>query len=429
MSDVAAMSRTAAVCLSLVALVAHAQETDGGFAGVEDAGSIETVSVDAGQPTATSPLSIDAGAGPVSVKAAFGEGATLKVGGFSLNLRGRVQTQGAMVFPSEGSSALRTSSLVIRRARLALKGAATPYHLDFTLQLAFANQDMEADAPNVLRDFYVQWTYLRDLSIRFGQMKVPFDVQRIISSSSLQFVDRTLVTGELNLDRDVGIVLYSDDLFGWGQRLRYAVGVFGGDGRNRIGANVGLLYAGRLRFSFFAPLDDKVEGDPDRSEKFRLALGVGAGANVLTNRPRSTLGVPYIGSSFNYTHFTADLHLKWRGVSLLSEVYWRQADRPSNVVTSSNGGMTTEYSRSGWGFFAQGGVYVLPWLELGARYGELFPLAMTDPKLTRTREVGGVVNFMVQKHDLKLQLDYHWLDDGLGGNGRHQVRAQAQVFF
>jgi hypothetical protein len=363
-----------------------------------------------------------------TVTAAYGEGVTVSSGEFRLNLRGRIQVQALTVVPWEGSSAQRQNAFFVRRARLAMKGDF-PFKLSMNLQLAFSTLDMEPDAPNVLRDFNLQWAPLRDLSVRLGQMKVPFDVQRVVSSSSLQFVDRSTATGELNLDRDVGLMLYSDDLFGFGGRLRYALGVFGGDGRNRVGTNVGLLYVARVRVSVFGPFDDKFEGDPERSSTVRLAFGAAIARNVQTNRPRSTTGTPFrLPGGFDYTHATGDVHFKWRGVSALAEVYWRQADEASRTGPVGSA-MVTEYSRSGLGWFAQGGVYVLPWLELVARYGDTQPLGTTDPAFKRMREVGGGVNFMVLKHDLKLQTDVFWLDDGAGRDGRVQGRVQAQVFF
>jgi phosphate-selective porin OprO and OprP len=361
------------------------------------------------------------------VSAKFGEGATVKVKDFSLNVRGRVQTQAFVLIPNEGSGFTRQNALFVRRARLAIKGEL-PWHLSFTMQLAFANQDMEPDAPNVLRDFFVDFRPLRDFSVRFGQMKVPFDVQRVVSSSALQMVDRSIVTGELNLDRDVGIVMYSDDFLGFHQRFRYSLGVFGGDGRNRIGSNQGLLYVARLRFSLFGPFDDKIEGDPDQLDTLRVAIGGAVARNVLTNRPRSTLGIPYQGALFDYSHATADLHVKCKGASLLTEFFYRQADQ-SSQESVIKGVTVKEFSRSGLGWFAQGGYYVLPWLELTARYGDLRPTGDTDPAFKRTREIGGGLNFMFKKHDLKIQSDYFWLDDGTGKSGRHQVRVQAQVFF
>jgi len=365
--------------------------------------------------------------GGVTVTAGLGQGVAVKSGDFSVAVRGRMQLQANAIAPLPGSPVARTNGFLVRRSRIQIRGTL-PYQLDFNIQLAFGTLDMEPDAPNVLRDAYMQWTRFPSLSLRLGQTKVPFDVQRVVSSSALQFVDRTLVTGELNLDRDVGLVAYSDDFLGWGNRLRYAIGVFGGDGRNRVGTNNGLLYSARLRFSPFGKLDDKLEGDPDRDPAFRIAFGAGAAINNLTKRPRSTVGPPYTASVFTYRHATGDVHVKWAGFSLLTEIYVRDANYDSRQ-TEVKGGVLTEFSRSGWGYFAQAGYYVLPWLELGARYGDLRPFADTDPTFTRTREIGGVVNFMIRRHDLKLQVDYHFLDDGHFDHGRHQVRAQAQLYF
>ncbi len=417
-------------CVLAVALSAAVPDADAD-SGVQFVPEVTEPSRDAGA-AAVLGAAPDAGVAVdpfhAEVTAKFGEGVTLKSGEVKLNLRGRVQVQALSVFPDgPGSTAHRQNAIMVRRARLALKGEF-PWHLSMNLQLAFANLDMEADAPNVLRDFNVQWAPLRDVSFRVGQMKVPFDVQRVVSSSSLQFVDRSLVTGELNLDRDVGLVVFSDDLFGLHGRLRYALGVFGGDGRNRIGTNVGLLYGARVRYSPFGAFDDKAEGDPDRDPTFRLAFGAGAARNIATNRPRSTTGTPFKFAAFDYTHATGDVHVKWNGLSLLSEIYWRQADTDSATGTV-NGAASTEYSRSGWGWFVQAGGYVTNWLELAARYSDTQPLGATDPAFKRTREMGGTVNLMFQKHDLKLQTDLFWIDDGRGQNGRVQLRVQAQVYF
>lgn len=398
--------------LALV-LMASLPESDGG---------VVTESPDAGAPL------------PVEVAVKLGDGLTVKVGEVKFQLRGRMQVQALSVIPGEDSTAVRQNAILVRRARVSLKGDL-PFHLSFVLQLAFSPLDMEPDQPNVLRDLYGVWAPFRDVSFRIGQMKVPFDVQRVVSSSSLQLVDRSIVTGELNLDRDVGLIVFSDDFLGLGQRLRYAVGIFGGDGRNRIGTNVGLLYTARIRYAPFGAIDDRVEGDPDRDARPRLAFGVAGARNVATNRPRSTTGIPYAltSSLFSYTHATGDVHFKWYGLSLLSSVYFRQADLNAEGSASNsalvNGATLTEYSRSGWGWFVQAGGYVTDWLEIVARYGDLRPMGPSDPKFTRQREVGGGINLMFQKHDLKLQTDCFWLDDGFGNNGRVQLRMQAQIHF
>jgi hypothetical protein len=371
---------------------------------------------------------VTADAGVTTVTAALGEGATVRSGDFSLNVRGRIQLQATVLVPTEGSTAIRSNTFTVRRARLVLRGEL-PWHLSWLMQLGFAGADLEADAPNPLRDLYVQWNRWRDLSVRAGQMKVPFDVQYTFSAAYLQLVDRSLATSELDLDRDVGLVIYSDDLFGLGQHLRYAIGVWQGDGRNRIGTNIGLLYSARVRFSLFAPMDDQVEGDLARSPRFRLAIGGAVARNNATNRPRSTFGTPYrLPGGFDYTHATGDVHLKWYGFSLLGELYWRQADTNTRSGLLS-GATLTEVSRSGWGWFVQAGGFATPWLEFSARYGDLQPIGATDSAFLRTREIGGGANFFLSRHDLKLQADYFWIDDGRGGNGRHQVRVIGQLFF
>jgi phosphate-selective porin OprO and OprP len=390
-----------------------------------DAGTFEPPVI--AQQTVTVPQTSAPSTGTAIVSAKFGQGVTVSQGDFSLNLRGRVQVQALAVFAGSAPESVRLNDISVRRARIGIK-LGLPYKLALNLQLAFAPRDMELDAPNVLRDFNIEWRPLRDVSVRIGQGKVPFDVQRMVSSSSLQMVDRSIVTGELNLDRDVGVTLFSDDLFGLNERLRYAVGIFSGDGRNRFGTDNGLLYAGRLRFSLFGPFDDKVEGDVERKSDLRVAFGGALGHNVSTIRPRSTTGLPYTAARFDYTQATADLHVKWSGLSLLSQVFWRQADKnsDSNLV---KGVELTEFSRSALGYFVQMGGYANRYLEFTARYGDIQPFVDTDPTFKRQREVGGGVNIMFVKHDLKLQGDYFYLDDGAGQNSRHQIRVQMQVYF
>ena len=135
------------------------------------------VTPDAGvEPVPAAALAPDAGPAPdpfhAEVTAKFGEGVTFKSGEVKLNLRGRVQVQALSVFPTEGSTAVRQNAIFVRRARLALKGEF-PWHLSLNLQLAFALLDMEPDAPNVLRDFNIQWAPLRETSRPIDRVAPP----------------------------------------------------------------------------------------------------------------------------------------------------------------------------------------------------------------------------------------------------------------
>ena len=111
----------------------------------------------------------------------------------------------------------------------------------------FGTGDFETGNPSPLFDAWVEYTKLRDLNLRVGQYFVPFDRARTVRESGLQFVDRQIAVRELTLDRDVGLMASSSDLFGLNQWLAYNLFIGGGDGRNRIGGAVmGPILVGRV---------------------------------------------------------------------------------------------------------------------------------------------------------------------------------------
>ncbi len=396
-----------------------AQEPDAGEpvdARVSEVATLTPVVVDAGTPH-EKPKSAE-------LKATWGEGVAVKSGDFSFQIRGRVQVRAESFGPGPETSAARVNEFMIRRARLALTAKYTD---DWTMnvQLAFATQDMESDAPNVLRDAYLTWSHFRDLNVRVGQTKVPFGRQRVISSGNQQMVDRSIVVGELNLDRDVGVLLRSDDLFGLGGKLSYTIGVMGGDGRNRLGTNVGLLYVARVQVAPFGKFDDLVGGDLERLDKPRLAFGLAGARNVATVRQRSTFGTTFKNGSLTTDHLAADLIFKYAGFSLEAEALLRYAEKPNLV-----GATSTEWARAGWGYYLQAGYSPVQSFELSARWGQLRPFDGTDPSFHHQRELGIGAGWFPKKHDLKLQGDLFWLPVGENfGNGSWQARVQLQLYF
>lgn len=360
------------------------------------------------------------------IEAKFGKGVTFQsgTGDLRLQLRGRIQPRFTTSYP-EGADPV--NEMIIRRARLAFNGRFLDAW-ELYLQLGFSVQDNESDNYNPLRDATMTYAGLRDLVVRAGQMKVPFDRQRVTSSSALEFADRSIAVTELTLDRDMGVQLFSEDVGGWGGVLGYNVGLFGGDGRNRRAENAGLMWVARIWTSPFGSFDPNVEASFDRKQEFRLALGVAAAQNFQSVRSRSTSAATYDFSTFDYTHLTADLTIKWRGLFWLTEILYREADRPSNTEVI-DGVSVTEYSRSGWGYFTQAGYMWTDHFETAARYGELRPLGQTDPTLTGQREIGGAVSWYFLKHDLKVTADYFYLPPIDPGTPTHQIRLQSQLYF
>ena len=368
------------------------------------------------------------------VRAAFGQGASISTadGAFEVNIRARAQTRFTLTH-LDGASGDPATEFSIRRARLVVQGHALHRDLQYYFQLGFSNRDTESDLRLPLRDASVTWSRWRDVNIRAGQMKVPFDRQRVISSSALQFCDRSIVTGELNLDRDVGVQVFSRNLFGWGHRVGYQLGVFGGDGRNRLSASPGLLWVARLEFNPMGAFDDYVEADLQRGASPRLSVGVGVAYNQQSVRSQSTLGNTYTLGGFDYLHGEVDLSFKWRGLSILAEGMLRRAVTASRERTA-NGTTTREFSRSFLGWFVQAGYLFNTHLELIARYGDLVPTVLDasqrDPTQLRRQELGAGVNWYFLGHSLKLQSDYfYYFGEGLSDRGEHQARLQLQLFF
>jgi hypothetical protein len=372
----------------------------------------------------------------VAVSAALGSGLTVSAGdAFSLQIRARMQFRVALVFPTEGAIAAGEEpgvrdDFMIRRLRLVLAGHALMPELRYYIQFGFAPLDMEADLLIPLRDAYLTWQFHRDIGVRLGQMKVPLGLQRVVSSSALQFADRSIVTSELNLDRDIGLYLLSEDFLGLGGVLQYQAGVFGGFGRNRFGGIDKALFVGRIMVCPFGAFDHLVEADIRRRPEPRLSIGASAAYNIDSNRTRSTHGGVYEVGRFGFVHGGADLHFKWSGLSVLAEVLVRWTDEP--LQTGVVDGVTvTDASRSAWGWFAQAG-YVLPWfpLELAARYGELRPFDVApEANFFLQREVGGAISYYVEEHALKAQLDYFYLFGDDPSAERHQLRLQVQLYF
>src|SRR5690606_29081381 len=127
---------------------------------------------------------------------------------------------------------VETDSLV-RRARLAIDGYVFDEAIEYELELGFSGRDLDEHGSPAL-DALLNLAHLRDLNLKVGQFKVPFERANLISSSALQFVDRSRIVGELGQDRDRGVALHSDDLFGMDGLLGYHAGIFSGEGRSRV---------------------------------------------------------------------------------------------------------------------------------------------------------------------------------------------------
>jgi hypothetical protein len=429
-----------------------------GVVRAQDAGVATAVTepdVQTTEPVVTSVVVIPAAPAPattastsdIHVSAEPGRGVRITAGdAFSLEARARIQLRETLHIPSTvPNSGELSNELGIRTIRIWLQGNVLDPHVRYGIQLALGPNDFEPNNPSPIYDAYFDFTHLRDLSVRAGQFFVPLDRARTIREFALQTVDRANMVRELSLDRDVGIMLYSDDLFGCNGILAYRAGIFGGDGRNRINTQrIGFLYVGRFTLRPMGPFDDDMEGDLTRSTSPHLAFGVGVAYNQNTDRSRSTTSSSttqpfYTLGGFDYFNAAADVVFKWGGFSFLGEFLYRSASAGQRSQTTTNP-MTmmmttvTEYTRQAWGLTGQMGMMLGEQVEIWARYEQTTAFVGTDPSLIATinsagRVTAGGVNVYINGHFFKIQAD--WLHS-FGNDytvGEHQVRLQIDATF
>lgn len=375
-------------------------------------------------------------------------------GRFALTLRLRAQLRYELEHDDEANET--ENVFTVRRARIQMRGHVFGEHNKYYFQIALSPKDMDwtSDGPTFtpIRDWQISFDYLRDLTVTIGQMKKPFNRQRVMTDGNQQLVDRSITSEEFNIDRDVGVKLSSQDIGGLGY-LRYSLGVFNGEGRDgyRL-ANLGFAYVGRLEvlpMGNAAEKWDYDEVDWKRSLRPSVSLGMSYAYDDRAQHTRGSHGSRFVdGGSVDYHHAEADALLNVAGLSVMSEFEFRQGHRnfgDATIVDDDGAEIPAPRipSRDGLAYHVQAGFLIprLP-LQIAARWGQIFGLG--GPRRTSLPdrdELGAGLSWYIARHSLKIQADYFrersdlydpttvsfqrrgWRD------GTDQVRVQVQLAF
>lgn len=379
-------------------------------------------------------------------------------GKFALTTRLRAQMRQEILSETSGGESELSQVFQIRRARLQFKGHTFNEHNKMKVELAFSPRDLGVRDGQVRRTplltWYFEFDYLRDLTLRMGQYKIPYSRQRVVSSGDLQLVDRSLANGEFNEDRDIGFDLRSKDLFGLGGYLRYYAGVYMGEGRDfgdrNATADFKLHYLGRLEVLPMGDFKDYKEADIERNLTPKLSLGGAYSFHHDAQRDRGVLGsTPDDGGTTNYHSFNVDYAFKWYGFSSTGEFHWRKGDRaPGGAMIMDPTDPTlavlapVSAARNGYGLHVQAG-YLFPRtaIEIAARYSGVRGNGTQDPgdlatdtdgftSLGREDSVGGGLSYYFAGHPWKLQTDFfHSWKDGDQGESEDLFRLQLQLAY
>jgi phosphate-selective porin OprO/OprP len=319
--------------------------------------------------------------------------------------------------PGDGRASFR-----IRRAKTQLEGWIWRRELTYELQVGWAAADSGPSTGTFsgLEDAFANYDFTGDglVQLRAGQFKVPFGRQEMTSSEKLQFADRDILSFEFTHSRDVGLML-------WGQTAdrhwQYYAGVFNGNQRNKAANdNSKFQLDGRLTFQPFGDVGYS-EGDFESRDHVLLAVSLQgevndqAGATNATDNKTTTLG--------------GDVVLKYKGASLFAEYFGRDKDPEDNAPRSAfepQGPPPPSFGSDGW--HLQAGYFIVrDVFEIAARYATWDPTdAVSDNDRT---EIGGVLNYFVNKHRIKIQADLRQVEDEALDTKDMEFRTQFQLVF
>jgi len=341
----------------------------------------------------------------------------LKVG---LRFQNLVTADWSLADESEGYEADFNANALVRRSRLKFDGWAVSPKLKYKLELALSNRDNGGgnidefgNAANIILDAIVSWNFVDNLSLRFGQSKLAGNRERVISSSSLQFVDRSRLNSRFTLDRDMFVQLTYHHTIGDEFLLRESVSVGTGEGKNQItGFHEGYNYTFRLEalpFGKFSSKGDYVSSAIKRESSPKLAIGLTYDMNNNAIRERGQKGSfitnaagDYVGKDLN-TIF-ADMMFKYQGISFMAEYADKATADDVPYIFDVNDEQIGKYYTGSAYNLALGYMFDNNY-EVAVRYTDVTADTSTDEK----HYTFGLNKFIVG-HKLKVQTDFSFID-------------------
>lgn len=364
------------------------------------------------------------------IEAKFGKGfrVTAADSSFSLKISPRFQTL------YEGNLNLNNDDweekLIIRRARLKLEGFAFDPSLEYKIELALSNRDIGRGQPqnnhagHILLDAVVKWNFYKNLELWAGQAKLPGNRERVISSQSLQFVDRSILNSYFNLDRDIGLQLHNKFNI-QNAVFKQIASVATGEGKNITTNNTGgrgyTFRIEALPLGDFKDKGDYVGGDLSRETSPKLAVGVSYDLNKRASREGGQNG-SFLESQRDLHTLFVDGMLKYKGSSLMFEYAMKTATN-GPVVATDNGEVLQSFA-TGSGVNLQAGYLFSNNLELSARYSQVTPDAETQRNQEEEITLG--LSKYISGHNLKIQGDISMVQEQ-GEDDQLRFRLQLEV--
>ena len=359
----------------------------------------------------------------------FGKGLinfTAKDSSFSIKFAPRFQVRSISSWDYDGDQyGSPEHNFIVRRARLKFDGFAYSPKLKYKLELGLSNRDISGandfnrNTPRYILDAVIMWNFAGNWELWAGQTKLPGNVERVVSSANLQFVDRSLLNSRFNLDRDLGIQLRHKTNLGGNFLMREKFAISQGEGRNVTEGNEGgHQYTARLEFLPFGTFKSKgdyVQSDLKREATPKLMVGFTYNYNQNAVRERGFAGDYMIrtdGTIYetDQTTIFADAMFKYNGFSFMGEYAKRTA--ADEIATEADGTTPTgDVVLTGNALNLQAGYLFKSNYEIAARFTTLNFENVTGA-LPKEQYTIGASRYIVG-HKLKVQSDISYsTEDG-----------------
>jgi len=350
----------------------------------------------------------------------FGKGLlnyTAKDQSFSVKFAPRFQLRQYSSWDANGSGYNGAEhTFLVRRARLKFSGFAYSKNLKYKIELGLSNNDLSGanaynkNAPNQILDAVIMWSFAKNWELWAGQTKLPGNVERVVSSSSLQLIDRSQLNSKFNIDRDLGLQLRHKSSWSENFITKEKFALSQGEGRNVVTGNEGgLQYTARfevLPFGEFVKKGDYFQADLVREESPKLMLGYTYNQNNNAVKTRSGLGsyMTLSNGALYQTDITTtfvDMMFKYNGFSSMIEYAHRVSDAP--VAVNVDGSETGDIVLDGTAFNAQMGYLFKSNIELVGRLTTIDYAAHTAKENLKQYTFG--ISKYIVGHNLKVQAD------------------------
>ena len=294
----------------------------------------------------------------------------------------------------------------LRRARINLTGDFAE-NFDFKVEGEFENSDGISSNRTDFSgtDIYVNWHQFPEANVKVGQWKAPFGLEQITPDPSLIIIERSLPTGAITPERQIGVQLWGKPFTNiWPAQkdlLTYYAGIFNGNGRNvSVNDNNNFMYVGRLELM---PFKGKMFGQ-DSSLKLGADVlnsrddkgtNISQSLNLLVNSDGSLSPFVLPGAD-ERTAWSLDAWFNLGPFDLIGEYFQEKVNGRGGTPGFAN--FTTN------GFYVTGAYYLIPKkLQAAVRWEQLNPGQKGNDGI---HSITAGLNYYIHGDDIKLMANY-----------------------